>query len=131
MLKHLENTMRRELEALEEKYRGGQELAESDLRRIDLLAHSLKSLVTYCAMKDSYSSTEYQNDMNANMNNGLNNMSGNNMSAMNGINGMNGMSNNMNANMSGNMVMNGANDMNRYMSGHYPMNQYPYQERRW
>ena len=65
MYKHLENKMRKELEALEEKYRTNAEMSEGDLRRIDLLAHSLKSLATYCAMKEA----EEYNSGNSYMNN--------------------------------------------------------------
>lgn len=66
MYKHLENRMRKELEALEEKYRTGAEMSEGDLRRADLLAHTLKSLATYCAMKEA---EEYESDMNRNYSN--------------------------------------------------------------
>ena len=44
---NLENAMCRELDKLEEKYRGGAEMSEGDLRRIDLLSHSLKSIRCY------------------------------------------------------------------------------------
>ena len=50
---NLESAMCRELEKLEEKYRNGSEMSEGDLRRVDLLAHSLKSLSRYLAAKES------------------------------------------------------------------------------
>lgn len=50
---NLENTMCKELERLEEKYRNGSEMSEGDLRRIDLLAHSLKCLIRYISAKES------------------------------------------------------------------------------
>ena len=48
----LEKTMCKELETLERKYQGGAEMAVADLDKIDKLAHALKSLATYTAMKD-------------------------------------------------------------------------------
>ena len=59
MYKHLENKMCKELEALEEKYRTGAEMSEGDLRRIDLLVHSLKSMATYKAMKEAEEAQRY------------------------------------------------------------------------
>ena len=47
----LEKAMCNELEAIEKKLNGG-EMTETDLKRIDLLAHAMKSLATYKAMKD-------------------------------------------------------------------------------
>ena len=49
----LESALRKELDKLEEKYRNGSEISEGDLRRIDLLAHSLKSLNCYVQKKES------------------------------------------------------------------------------
>ena len=49
----LESALRRELDKLEEKYRNGAEMSEGDLRRIDLLAHSLDSLGCYAEKKNS------------------------------------------------------------------------------
>ena len=55
----LEQRMCKELEALEDKYRSGGELAEADLKRIDMLYHALKSKATYDAMKEA---SEYEYD---------------------------------------------------------------------
>lgn len=49
----LEAKLCKELDLLQEKYRTGAEMSEGDLRRIDLLAHSIKSLATYGAMKEA------------------------------------------------------------------------------
>ena len=111
---NLEYVLCKELGQLEEKYRGGGEMSEGDLRRIDLLAHSIKCLATYTAMK---SAEDEQN-----------------MSYMNGnsydINHPNNMSNNsyMNNSYRGPMNRYMSSDMND-MSGHYPP-MYP-QDRRW
>lgn len=59
MYKHLENKMCKELEALEEKYRTGMEMSEGDLRRVDLLLHSLKSMATYKAMIEAQEAQNY------------------------------------------------------------------------
>lgn len=65
---HLEQKMCKELEALEEKYRSGAEMSEGDLRRVDLLAHALKSLSTFKAMKEAeemqYGGNSYNNSYN-------------------------------------------------------------------
>lgn len=114
MYNHLENKMSKELSALEEKYRTGAEMSEGDLRRIDLLAHSLKSLATYCAMKEA---EEYNNSYNGNMNGGnsyMNNSYMNNSYAR-GRDGMGRFT---------------SRDMGPDMSGHYPYQMYP-EERRW
>ena len=50
---NLESKLCRELELLEEKYRNGAEMSEGDLRKIDLLAHSMKCLATFVAMKEA------------------------------------------------------------------------------
>lgn len=54
-MKHelLEEKMCKELEMLEDKYKSGVEMSESDLKKIDMLAHALKSLATYEAMKEA------------------------------------------------------------------------------
>ena len=49
----LEKQMCKELEAIENKLQGGTEMSETDLKRIDMLAHAMKSLATYTAMKDA------------------------------------------------------------------------------
>lgn len=53
MHKVLEDKMCKELELIEEKYKGGAEMSEVDLKRVDMLAHALKSLATYKAMKEA------------------------------------------------------------------------------
>jgi len=105
----LENKLCKELEILEEKYRSGNEMNESDLRRIDLLTHAMKSLAAYTAMQTE-SPQMYNNSY---MNNSYMNGSYMNGSYMNNPN-------------YGNNMRNGD------MSGHYPPNypMYP-EERRW
>lgn len=107
MYQHLENKLCKELSALEEKYRTGAEMSEGDLRRIDLLIHSLKSLATYKAMREAeeqpYMNNSYGMNSSYNMGNSYNR-------------GQNPMSRYM------------SREMNPDMSGHYPM--YP-EERRW
>lgn len=108
MYKHLENVMCKELQALEEKYRNSNEMSEGDIRRIDLLVHSLKSLATYNAMKDaeemqSYGGNSYMSNGNSYMNN--------------------------NSYMNGN-ARRGYMSRDMEMSGHYPYPMYP-EERRW
>lgn len=49
----LEKKMCKELGILEDKYASGAEMSETDLKRIDLLVHSLKSLATYRAMYEA------------------------------------------------------------------------------
>lgn len=49
----LEKAMCKELEAIEQKLKGGTEMSETDLKRVDLLAHAMKSLATYTAMKEA------------------------------------------------------------------------------
>lgn len=63
---NLEKTMCKELETLERKYQSGAEMAVADLDKIDKLAHALKSLSAYIAMKDhGYSErSNYPNDQN-------------------------------------------------------------------
>lgn len=48
----LEKKMCMELESIEQKLQGGGEMTETDLKRVDMLAHALKSLATYKATKD-------------------------------------------------------------------------------
>lgn len=110
----LENKLCKELELLEEKYRTGAEMSEGDLRKIDLLVHSMKSLATYTAMKQS--EMNQYNNSSYGMNNGSysNNSYGN------------------NSYMDNSHMMRQNRDVNSEMSGHYPMNypMYP-EERRW
>ena len=61
---NLESALCRELDKLEEKYRSGAEMSEGDLRRVDLLTHSLKSLGVYVAKKEAEEAQRmaYQNN---------------------------------------------------------------------
>ena len=114
----LEAKLCKELDLLQEKYRSGAEMSEGDLRRIDLLAHSLKSLAGYGAMKEAEDARYVQMG-------GANNPYNN--SYMNS-----GMNNSMNSYTQGQRE----NGMNHYMSrDNYPANSgympyYP-EERRW
>lgn len=49
----LEQKMCKELENLEEKFRGGGDMSMQDLEKIDKLYHALKSMTTYNAMKEA------------------------------------------------------------------------------
>ena len=55
----IEEKMCKELEMIEDKYKGGAELAEADLRKVDMLVHALKSLATYEAMKEASEMQSY------------------------------------------------------------------------
>lgn len=55
----LETKLCKELDALEEKYRSGADMSEADLRRADMLAHTLKSLEAYDAMKEAKEMNSY------------------------------------------------------------------------
>lgn len=109
----LENKLCKELEILEEKYRTGAEMSEGDLRRIDLLVHSMKSLATYTAMKQ-HEMEQYNSSY------GMNNGSYVNNSYAN------------NSYTDSSYAMRRSMDNRPDMSGHYPMNypMYP-EERRW
>ena len=88
----LETRLCRELDTLEEKYRSGADMSEGDLRRAEMLTHTLKSLATYDAMKEAKEMNSYNNGRMNSMNsmNGMNSM--NRMNSMDGMNSMNGMS---------------------------------------
>ena len=49
----LEKSMCTELEAIEQKLKAGTEMSDKDLERADKLAHAMKSLTTYKAMKEA------------------------------------------------------------------------------
>lgn len=49
----LEKKMCMELEAIEQKLQGGAEMSIQDLDKADKLAHAMKSLATYKAMKEA------------------------------------------------------------------------------
>ena len=59
----LEKEMGKELESIEQKLKAGTEMSETDLKRVDMLTHAMKSLATYKAMIDSRerSSRSYMN----------------------------------------------------------------------
>lgn len=73
MYMNLEKKMCRELDALEEKYRTNAELSESDLRRADLLLHSLKSMATYKAMREAEEMNNQSYGMNPSRSGGYDN----------------------------------------------------------
>ena len=49
----LEKAMCKELETLEQKLKGTAEMSVQDLEKVDKLAHAMKSLTTYKAMKEA------------------------------------------------------------------------------
>lgn len=49
----LEQKMCKELESIEERLRGGNEMSMQDLEKVDKLYHALKSKATYDAMKEA------------------------------------------------------------------------------
>lgn len=49
----IEKALCEEVEVIEQKLRGGAEMSETDLKRIDMIFHAMKSLATYKAMKES------------------------------------------------------------------------------
>jgi len=49
----LEKAMCKELETLEQKLKGSAEMSIQDLDKVDKLAHAMKSLATYKAMKEA------------------------------------------------------------------------------
>ena len=49
----LEKAMCKELETLEQKLKGAAEMSVQDLEKVDKLAHAMKSLATYKAMKEA------------------------------------------------------------------------------
>ena len=114
MYMNLEKKMCHELEILEEKYRNGAEMSEGDLRKIDLLMHSLKSMAAYKAMRESEEVQSYNNGSSY-MNNNGNSYMNNSYARGRG--------------MDGRYI---SRDMGQDMSGHYPVNypMYP-EDRRW
>ncbi len=67
----LEKTMCKELEAIEQKLKAGTEMSETDLKRVDMLAHAMKSLATYKAMKEA-EEYEYDDGMSGRRGRGMN-----------------------------------------------------------
>ena len=115
----LENKICKELDLLEEKYRTGAEMSEGDLRKLDLLSHSIKSLITYVAMKQNDMPQQMPQQMNPGMNSQMNSQMNSGMGSMN----------------SGNSYGNSYNNSYGYnnQSGHYPNEFMPYypENRRW
>ena len=100
----LEKALCKEMEAIEQKIKGGAEMSVQDLDKVDKLAHAMKSLATYKAMKEA---EEYDSEMGMSGARGRNPMNGRYISRDPGYGGYDGG-----------------------YSGHYPM--YPaYPERRW
>lgn len=89
-------------------YMNGADMSEGDLRRAEMLTHTLKSLATYDAMKEAKEMNSY------------NNMRMNSMNSMNSVNGMNSMNN-----------MNGM--RNSYQGDHFPYrpSEYPDMRNNW
>ena len=54
----LEKAMCMELETLEQKMKAGSDMSMADLEKIDKLAHAMKSLATYKAMKEAEEYTD-------------------------------------------------------------------------
>lgn len=117
--KILEQKMCKELELLEEKYRGGADMAPQDLDRIDKLYHALKSKATYDAMKEA----EEGYDDGLSGRRGRSVMTGRYMSRDGGESYAEGYSRGYSEAMN---QMNGENN-----SGHYPMGGYPSRYPRW
>lgn len=59
----LEKKMCQEIEAIEQKLSAGTEMTDVDLKRVDMLAHAMKSLATYKAMKEAEEYSGEQNGM--------------------------------------------------------------------
>ena len=58
MFENICDALHREVEKLNKKYENGTQMSMADLEDIDLIAHALKNITTYEAMKtseDSYS----------------------------------------------------------------------------
>ena len=53
MFDSLYDAIHREMDKLAEKYENGAQMTEVDLRSIDTMAHALKCLATYSAMKET------------------------------------------------------------------------------
>lgn len=117
----LEEKMCKELETLEEKYRGGSgELSETDVKKIDMLYHALKSKATYEAMKES---GEY----------GMSYASRGGYSGNGGYSGYSGYSGRNSRDMGPGNSGRYSRDMGPGYSGHYPVAPMPYyyDERQW
>ncbi|MBP5248669.1 MAG: hypothetical protein J6Y20_10260 [Lachnospiraceae bacterium] len=56
------DVLHHELDEMEDKFDGGAKLTMQDLEAIDKTLHSLKSLATYEAMKESKRKSRYRDD---------------------------------------------------------------------
>lgn len=115
----LEKSMCHELETIEQKLQGGSEMSIQDLEKTDKLAHALKSLATYKAMKEA---DEYSEGMQ---------MKG--TSGANRYHGMNGRFVSHTGNSYNDGYSEGYSEAMNQMngnSGHYPAG-YPEYGRRW
>lgn len=67
----LESKLCKELDLLQEKYRNGAEMSEGDLRRIEMLSHSIASICKYhkfyAEQGEGYDPTPMSGSMNGNM----------------------------------------------------------------
>ena len=54
------DAIHREMDELEAKYAEGEKLNSKDLEDIDRMAHALKSMATYAAMKGEYDEEPYR-----------------------------------------------------------------------
>ena len=75
MYKNLERVLCKELEKLDEAYEGKNEMSEADAKKLDMIAHAWKSLLTGTAMHEANENEglSYGNGMSAtrrNMRNG-------------------------------------------------------------
>lgn len=120
----LEQKMCKELETLEEKFRGGAEMSMQDLEKIDKLYHALKSKATYDAMKEAEEGYGENGFSGYSGMRGRNAYTGRYMSRDSGNSYADGYSQGYSEAMS--QMSNAANNGN---SGHYPM--IPPQYNRW
>ena len=52
MFDNICEAIHREIDKLDEKYSSGAPISDTDLRNVDTMAHALKNLATYVAMKE-------------------------------------------------------------------------------
>lgn len=107
----LEKAMCKELEILEQKFKNGSEMSVQDLDKVDKLAHAMKSLATYKAMKEAEDYEHEQPEEGFSGRRGRSPMTGRYISRDGGRSYAEGYSQGYSAAMS-------------QMSGHYP---YPYE----
>lgn len=68
----LEKSLCMELEAIEQKLKGGTEMSTADLDKVDKLAHAMKSLATYKAMVEAEEGYSEENGMSGRRGRGMN-----------------------------------------------------------